>query len=350
MRMAVDLLTPLAVRAAECGYVPDPVVRRAIRALCAQRLTEVNAGHPAARRDAKRRWLREASSAPVALVPELANEQHYELPAAFFQAVLGPQLKYSSGWWPDANTDLAGSEEAMLALTAKRAEVQDGMRVLDLGCGWGSLSLWLAGRYPDAHIVGLSNSASQRRFIEARAAERGLDNIRIHTADINDFAPDECFDRVVSIEMFEHVRNHAELLARTATWLEPNGKLFAHHFCHREFVYAYEDAGPSDWMTRHFFSGGMMPSHDLLLHHQSDLVVEDHWVVGGEHYEKTSNAWLDRLDTRRDEVMPVLRDTYGADADRWLSRWRIFFMACAELFGFRGGEEWWVAHYRMRRR
>ena len=338
------------IAAVERGTVADSLVRAGIRQILLQRLREEDRGSPSANRVAKRRWLAQASSGPIALVPDVANEQHYEVPAAFFEQVLGRHLKYSCGWWSSGQRDLDAAETAMLALSCERAAMADGLDVLDLGCGWGSLSLWIAERYPGSSVTAVSNSNSQRAHIEARARERGLKNLRVVTVDVNDFAPEQQFDRVMSIEMFEHVRNHQLLLERVAEWLRPGGKLFVHHFCHRDLMYAYEDNGATDWMSRYFFSGGMMPSHDMLLHHQAELLVEDHWVVSGTHYQKTSEAWLRRLDTNRGPVLRILAEGYGEEAERWLQRWRMFFMACAELFGFRNGSEWWVAHYRMAKR
>jgi cyclopropane-fatty-acyl-phospholipid synthase len=245
-------------------------------------------------------------------------------------------------------SDLAAADEAMLALTCQRAEMADGMRVLDLGCGWGSLSLWLAEHYPSCRVLAVSNSKPQREFILGRCARLGLDNVEVLTADVNHFAPEQRFDRVLSVEMFEHVRNHELLLARIAAWLEPDGKLFVHHFAHREYAYPYETQGDDDWMGRHFFSGGIMPSDDLLLHFQRDLVVERNWRVNGVHYQKTCEAWLARQDARREALLPILAGVYGAqEADRWFQRWRIFFLACSELFGYGEGNEWWVTHVRM---
>ena len=332
---------------AESGWLPDRLVRLGIRKLLRERLRELGRLSPS---DAAA-TLAGLERSPVALLPELANRQHYEVDPELFERVLGPHLKYSCGYWPLGVVTLEAAEAAMLALCAERAEVRDGMRVLDLGCGWGSLSLWLAERYPRARVLGVSNSKRQRDFILERARRRGLANLEVVTADANRFEPEGRFDRVVSVEMFEHMRNWGALLARIERWLEPGGKLFVHVFCHRAATYPFEDRGPGDWMARHFFSGGMMPSQDLLPRVAGGLALEERWRVSGEHYHRTSEAWLARLDRERDAVRPALERTYGpADAELWLQRWRLFFLACAELFGFRRGEEWFVAHYRLARR
>ena len=335
-----------AIALVESGVVPDSLTRAGIRRLCAERLAAESAGG-----EERRLALMDSlSRGPVAPLPEKANEQHYELPPDFMRLALGPRMKYSCALYETGAETLAEAEEAMLALTCERAELSDGQRVLELGCGWGSLSLWMAENYPKSRITAVSNSAPQREFILARAAERGLTNLEVLTRDMNDFHAPGTYDRIVSVEMFEHMRNYPELLRRVASWLSPGGKLFVHIFCHRTFAYPFVDEGADDWMARHFFSGGIMPSEALLLQFQEDLVHEKMWVVDGRHYERTSNDWLANLDRRADEALEALRPVYGADAALMLRRWRVFYMACAELFGYAEGSEWRVAHYLFRRR
>lgn len=334
------------------GLLPDPVLRAVIRRLLARRLADEDPGTPAARADAKASRLADWGHAPVALAPDEANAQHYEVPTELFELMLGPHLKYSSGYWPDGVTTLAQAEEAMLTLTCERADLADGQDVLELGCGWGSLTLWMAARYPGSRITAVSNSATQRDWIEKQAFERGLDNVDVRTRDVNDLElAADSVDRVVSIEMFEHVRNHAELLRRIARWLRPDGALFVHVFAHRELLYPFRAGSRVDWMARHFFADGVMPSHDLFLHLQDDLVVDRLWAVDGTHYHRTLEAWLARLDAHRDRVVDLLADTHGADEARArYHRWRVFTIACSELFGYADGTEWHVTHTRMRPR
>ena len=266
---------------------------------------------------------------PIAPLPEKANEQHYELPPEFFTAVLGPHRKYSSCFWRTETASLAEAEAAALDITCERADLSDGQDILELGCDWGSLSLWMAERFRNSRITAVSNSAPQRRFIEAEAAARGLTNLRVITADMNEFASAaNRFDRIVSVEMFEHMRNYERLLERIASWLRPSGKLFVHHFCHRQFAYPFETDGDANWMGRHFFTGGLMPSEHLLRHFNRHLTIVGQWRWDGTHYQRTSEAWLANLDARRRDVLPILEATYGRDSSRrWFHRWRMFFLA-----------------------
>jgi cyclopropane-fatty-acyl-phospholipid synthase len=337
--------------AVDRGWIPDPVLRRIITARVLRKVAHERHGTVEERSERRREFVEARSKGPVSVLADAANRQHYEVPTAFFQTVLGPRLKYSAAIWPDGVDALADAEEATLELTAGRAELADGQRVLDLGCGWGSFSLWLAERHPRSEIVAVSNSSTQRAHIEAAIAERGVTNLRVVTADIADFEPDGTFDRIVTIEMLEHVNNHAELTTRIARWLRPDGRLFVHIFSHRDTGWAFDADASDDWMGRYFFSGGVMPSDDLLPTVATDLRLLDHWRHSGRHYERTLNAWLARLDGHRDQVLPILVDTYGtAEASAWFYRWRLFFMASAQLWGARRGDEFLVSHYLFARR
>jgi len=340
-----------AIRLVEQGLVPDLLVRHGIRRLLRERLREQREAFGPDPDAALARWIDAMRAAPVAPVPEKANEQHYELPPRFFELVLGRHLKYSSAFYPRAESTLDEAEAAMLALTCERADLADGQRVLELGCGWGSLTLWMAERYPASRVLAVSNSAPQREHVLAAARARGLTNVEVVTCDMNAFQADGRFDRIVSVEMFEHMRNWEALLGRAARWLQPDGRLFMHVFAHRSFAYPFEVAGESDWMGRYFFTGGMMPSHGLLDHLDLPLAVERRWRVSGRHYARTSEDWLRNLDRARGEVLELFRRVYGpAQAETWFRRWRVFFLSCAELFGYGGGEEWVVSHNRLRPR
>jgi cyclopropane-fatty-acyl-phospholipid synthase len=346
----MSVLFTTALAAAEHGRLPDSVIRFGIRRLLDERVKAAAAPDCETSQDRARDFLIACRRSPIAVAVDRANEQHYEVPAEFFRQVLGPRLKYSCCCWEPGVTNLAAAEEAALSVTCARAHLEEGQSVLELGCGWGSLSLWMAETFPGSRITAVSNSASQKAYIDDQASRRGLRNLEVVTADMNVFDPGRRFDRVVSIEMFEHMRNHAELMRRIAQWLVPGGLLFVHIFCHRTTPYLFENNGPQDWMTRCFFEGGMMPSDSLLLHCQSDLTLRDHWRWSGDHYRRTSEAWLQQCDERRETILPIMQSTYGPAAGAiWLQRWRVFFMACAELFGYRRGQEWWVSHYLFER-
>jgi len=339
----------------EQGYVPDALSRLGMRQLMKQRLVDEAAGDGEQRSQRFNQFLAELRNSPIAVETGAANEQHYEVPAEFFHRHLGPRLKYSCALYPTGNETLAQAEELMLSLYAERAGLRDGQRMLDLGCGWGSLSLWLAEHYPNSQVVGLSNSHGQREFILQRAAKRGLTNLTILTGNIVDFefpagGIHGGFDRVLSIEMFEHMKNYGLLLAKIARWMNDDAKLFIHIFVHKLLAYHFQVANQTDWMSQYFFTGGTMPSENLLLNFQDDVKLEQQWWVSGTHYERTSNHWLAGMDAHKAEILEIFRKGYGKDAAVWVQRWRMFYMAVAELFGYADGNEWGVAHYRFAKR
>ena len=331
------MMGDFGIELAERGLVPLPGLRMGVRSLVRQRLRDATTGPDTST------FASMLADSPLALTPDKANEQHYEVPPEFFQLALGTRLKYSSAYWPPGVSTLDAAEKAMLELTCERAQLEDGHDILELGCGWGSLTLHMAEAFPNSRITAVSNSASQRHFIEARAPA----NVSVITADMNDLSLGQTFDRIVSVEMFEHMRNYRELLSRIRGWLRADGRLFVHVFCHKKFAYPYESEGSDNWMGRYFFTGGIMPSFNIFSHFEDDLAVEVDWTVDGTHYGRTARAWRENIERRENEVVAVLRGAYGDEAKRWFQRWRLFFLACEELFNFRDGSEWIVGHFRL---
>lgn len=334
----------------ERGIIPDVLLRFGIRTLLRHRLASLPLHNCEAAAEHTAEFIRKMNHAPVALVPEKANEQHYELPTTFFGWVLGTHRKYSSGYWPEGTASLDEAESAALMVTCERARLQNGQTILELGCGWGSLTIWMARQFPDSHITAVSNSNSQRIHIMSEAAKRGLKNVQVITCDMNQFRINKSYDRIVSVEMFEHMRNWRILFDKISNWLNPGGLFFMHIFVHRSTPYWFTVEDDSDWMSEHFFSGGMMPSDELPSLFQNSLSLVKKWRWNGQHYEKTANAWLANMDRNKSNILPILEETYGAAyAKTWWIRWRLFFLACAELWGYDRGQEWWVSHYLFER-
>lgn len=332
---------------AEKRRMPDVAIRFGIRKLLSERLKIETEAAGEDKTKALNRFIDLMKAGPIAVATDTANEQHYEVPSQLFETFMGPHLKYSCGYWPDEETGLAASEEAMLQLTCDRAGIKDGMDILELGCGWGSLSLWMAQHYPKSRITAVSNSGTQKKYIDAR----GYENLEVITDDMNDFAINRKFDRVVSVEMFEHMRNWPELLKRIKGWLYNDGRFFMHIFVHRELAYLFNETGRNNWMADNFFKEGMMPADDLIGMMDDDLSVEEHWRINGKHYAKTLRAWLNKIDKNVRYATDALQKNLSQDEARLqVGRWRIFFMACEELFGFKGGEEWYVSHYLLKKR
>ncbi|MFQ6335003.1 SAM-dependent methyltransferase [Methylophilus sp. 3sh_L] len=344
-------LVTFALKLSEMGHLPDALIRKGIQRLCKTRLEEISDEDCEQAQSNLAKFVQAMAHSEIAPLPEKANAQHYEVPADFYQYCLGHNRKYSSCFWLPDTRSLDEAEQLALTQTCAHAQLQDGQHILELGCGWGSLTLWMASHYPQSQITGVSNSASQREYILAQAKARGLSNIHILTADMNVFDTEQTYDRIVSVEMFEHMRNYQVLYGKVARWLKPGGLFFKHIFVHRYTPYAFDVNAEDDWMSQYFFSGGMMPSDDLPLYFQDDLKLINKWRWDGTHYEKTANAWLQHMDQNHSALTPVLESIYSkAEAEMWRQRWRIFFMACAELFGYNHGQTWWVSHYLFSKR
>lgn len=330
----------------EQNKLPDFILRIGVRSLLRQRLNDETAGDAEVQQQRFNDLLDELKNSPIAVNTADANQQHYEVPTEFYQYCLGKHLKYSSGYWRPGVTDIDTSEEDMLELTCQRADLQNGQDVLELGCGWGSLSLFMSAKYPESRFTVVSNSTTQKAYIDQAAKDRNITNLTVITADMNTFQILQTFDRVVSVEMFEHMRNYKMLLAKVNGFLNDKGKLFVHIFTHETLAYKFEVKDETDWMSKYFFTGGIMPSNHLLTYFNDDLSIDKLWVVNGMNYSKTSEAWLSNMDSHEKEIMPIFEKTYGKDqAVKWWVYWRLFYIACAELFGYRKGNEWMVCHY-----
>ncbi|CAK9221144.1 unnamed protein product [Sphagnum troendelagicum] len=351
MSSSYDAVLRLGIQALEANVVPDFVLRRATRALLKRRLNSLYKSTGEEQLQALMSFVQSLKEMPIAVNTQSANSQHYEVPTEFYQLVLGKRLKYSSAYFPNTSSSLDEAEEAMMALYSERSQLQDGQEVLDLGCGWGSLSIYLAEHYPNSKITSVSNSETQRAFITEECGKRGLSNVTVITCDINTFNIDKTFDRILSIEMFEHMKNYQKLLRNISSWLKPDGLLFIHIFAHRSAPYHFEDEGEEDWMSRTFFTGGTMGSASLLLYFQDDVSILNQWYVNGKHYAQTSEEWLKKLDRELKTIRPIFAKAYGeADVNKWIANWRTFFIAVAELFGYNNGEEWGVSHYLFKKK
>jgi len=331
------------IRAAEATPLPDAITRVGIDLLVGMRRRSLTGAD-----DSDAAFVRAMARHPIAEHTDTANQQHYELPPRFFDLTLGPRRKYSCCLFPNGDETLVQGEIAALEATVEHARLADGQSILELGCGWGSLSLFMAQRLPGARIVAVSNSTPQRHFIETQAAALGLTNLRVITCDMNHFRPEGQFDRIVSVEMFEHMANWQILLARARSWLAPQGRLFLHVFSHRSQPYRFDTADQTDWIAQHFFTGGIMPSHGLIEHFPESVALEEAWRWSGRHYQRTANLWLENFDANRPAIDRVLEAVYGDKAALWARRWRLFYLATAGLFGHAGGREWGVSHYLLR--
>ena len=339
-------LNRMLIKLVELGFVPDFLIRLGIRLLLEKRLKEISSSNCEESDAHQSSMISMMLESPIAVNTDSANDQHYEVPVEFYSYVLGNKFKYSCCHWGDDVTNLDSAEIAALKKSCERAEIKDGLNILDLGCGWGSLSLWIAENYPNSSVTSVSNSATQHDFIMNQVISKKLSNVKVIVADMNDFDIDEKFDRIVSLEMFEHMKNYQKLYQKISGWLVDDGLFFMHIFCHKSSPYEFLDKGVNDWMTRYFFTGGIMPSDDLPLFFQDSLTIQRRWRWNGVHYANTSNAWLKNMDLKKGELMPIIADVYGENSSKkWWQRWRIFFMSCAELFAFNNGQEWYVAHY-----
>ncbi|OIS95929.1 PREDICTED: (S)-coclaurine N-methyltransferase-like [Nicotiana attenuata] len=341
----------LMLSSLERNLLPDAVIRRLTRLLLAARLRSSYKPSAELQLSDLLQFVHSLREMPIAVMTEKAKSQHYELPTSFFKFVLGKHFKYSCCYFHDKSSTLVDAEKAMMELYCERSQLKDGHTILDVGCGWGSLSLYIAQKYSSCKITGICNSVTQKAHIEEQCRELQLQNVEIIVADISTFEMEGSYDRILSIEMFEHMKNYGDLLKKISRWMKPDSLLFVHYFCHKAFAYHFEDVNDDDWITRYFFSGGTMPSANLLLYFQDDVSVVNHWLVNGKHYAQTSEEWLKRMDQNKTSIKPIMESTYGKDsAVKWTVYWRTFFISVAELFGYNNGEEWMVAHFLFKKK
>ena len=337
------MMLSFVIKLTELGLIPEFLLRLGIKQLIRQRLSEIPT-NPEIRKSQKANFIEELKSSPIALSTKLANEQHYEVPPTFFQEIMGAHLKYSCGWFNEHSTSLDAAEENMLKLYIERLDIQNHQRILDLGCGWGSFTLFAAAKFPNSTFVAVSNSNDQIEFINNTAKARSLENVKAIKQNMNDLSLEGSFDRIISIEMFEHMRNYGALLKKLRSYLEDDGKMFVHIFTHQNYPYPYEVRGPSDWMSKYFFTSGLMPSHDIFSYFENDFFVEQSWKVNGAHYAKTCNLWLQNHHKNKKTILDIFKGHYP-NPKQWFVRWQLFFLACEELFACNDGKEWFVSHY-----
>ncbi|KAK2980114.1 hypothetical protein RJ640_019537 [Escallonia rubra] len=351
VQVPYDATVKLMLASLERNLLPDAVVRRLTRLLLASRLRSGYKPSAELQLSDLLRFVHSLKEMPIAIKTDDAKAQHYELPTSFFKLVLGKNLKYSCCYFNDKTSTLEDAEDAMLKMYCEKLQIRDGQTVLDVGCGWGSLCLYIAQRYSNCKITGICNSMTQKAHVEEQCLNLQLKNVEVIVADISTFEMEASYDRIFSIEMFEHMKNYKELLKKISRWMKPDSLLFVHHFCHKAFAYHFEDVNEDDWITRYFFSGGTMASANLLLYFQDDVSVVDHWLVNGKHYAQTSEEWLKRMDKNFSSIKPLFESTYGKDsAVKWTVYWRTFFISVAELFGYNDGEEWMVAHFLFKKK
>lgn len=351
MQVPYDATVRLMLASLERNMLPDAVIRRLTRLLLAGRLRSGYKPSAQLQLADLLAFVHSLKDMPIAIKTDDAKAQHYELPTSFFKLVLGENFKYSCCYFKDESSTLEDAEKAMLELYCERSQLKDGHTVLDVGCGWGSLSLYIAQKYSNCRVTGICNSTTQKAHIEERSRDLQLHNVEIIVADISTFDMEACYDRIFSIEMFEHMKNYKDLLKKISNWMKEDSLLFIHHFCHKAFAYHFEDVNDDDWITRYFFSGGTMPSANLLLYCQDDVSVVDHWLVNGKHYARTSEEWLKRMDSKMASIKPIMADTYGSDASvKWTVYWRTFFISVAELFAYNDGDEWMVAFFLFKKK